>query len=95
MVNGVIGAVNRPFDIAYHGVDPSEGCQWNSVRAATGDDADVLASCTGDSGKAGQPIRDHEAIGAKMALGPLGDLFGAETVDDIHGHGNRMPLVVD
>ena len=63
--------------------------------AATGDDADVLASCIGNRGKAGQSIRDHEAIGIKMAFGPLRDLFGAEPVDYIHIHGNRMPLFVD
>ena len=95
MINSVICAVNRPFNIAYHGVDPSKGFQRNRFRATTGDDADVLASCLGNSGKAGQSIRDYEAIGAKMALGPVSDLFGAETVDYRHRHGHRMPLFVD
>lgn len=79
MVNSLVCAVNRPFNIAYHGVDPSEGFQRNRFRAATGDDAGVLASCLGDSGKAGQSIRDHEAIGAKMGLGPLRNLFASGT----------------
>ena len=95
MINSVIRPVNRPFNITDHRVDPSKGFQRNTFRATTGDNADVLASCIGNRGKTGQSIRDHEAIGAKMALGLLRDFFGAKTVDYIHIHRNRMSLFID
>ena len=95
VMNSLIRSVHRPFDIADHRIDPSKSLHRNTRGAAPGDDSRMLASRLGNSSKAGQPIRNHNAIGAKMALGPLGDLFGAETVDYIHSHGHRVALLVD
>ena len=95
MLDSVIAAVNRPFDIADHRINPRKSLQRYTRRAAPGDDSRMLTARFGHRRKAGQPIRNHEATGAQMALGPLGDRFGTKAVDDIHSHSHWMALFVD
>lgn len=57
----MIGAVEGVLHVSEHGIDPGESIQGDTVRAAAGNDADVLAVGLLNGSETAQAVRDCHA----------------------------------
>lgn len=94
LTDGVVGTMNRGFDVADHGVDPGKSFQGHTGRPATGDHCRVIAPGLLYRGEAAQPIGDDYTARLKMRLGPGFDLLLGDALQAAQTHGTWMPPFV-